>query len=90
MIREAQRLNARGLSWKRMDELGLEYRYLAKYLQGKMSREEMIKKLNTEIWHYARRQMTWFKRNKRIKWFAPQETENVKKTIETRHFKHFL
>ncbi len=68
MVNEAKRLHARGLSWKRMEELGLEYRYLAYFLQNKMTREEMVEKLVTEIWHYSRRQMTWFKRDKRIKW----------------------
>jgi tRNA dimethylallyltransferase len=51
-----------------MDELGLEYRYLAFYLQGKMTRREMVEKLATEIWRYSRRQMTWFKKDKRITW----------------------
>ncbi len=68
MIKEAERLHKNGLSWKRMDELGLEYRYLALYLQKKISLEEMRKKLETEIWRYAKRQMTWFKRDNRIQW----------------------
>ena len=33
MIAEAKKLHAQGLSWKRMDELGLEYKYLAKFLK---------------------------------------------------------
>ncbi|NQV88665.1 MAG: tRNA (adenosine(37)-N6)-dimethylallyltransferase MiaA [Parcubacteria group bacterium] len=68
MITEAKNLHQNRLSWKRMEELGLEYRYLALYLQNKMSKDEMIQKLETEIWHYSRRQMTWFKKDKRIKW----------------------
>jgi len=68
MVAEAQKLHSQGLSWKRMDELGLEYRYLAKFLKGEISKEEMIDKLKSEIWQYAKRQMTWFKRDKRIKW----------------------
>jgi tRNA dimethylallyltransferase len=79
MIKEARRLHRQGLSWKRMDELGLEYRYLARYLQKKMSKEEMVERLNTEIWHYARRQRLWWKRNKKIKWFDPA---NKKKILE--------
>lgn len=77
MIGEAKRLHAKGLSWKRMDELGLEYRYLALHLQGKLTRAQMTEILNTEIWHYAKRQMTWFKRDKRIKWFSPEETPKI-------------
>jgi tRNA dimethylallyltransferase len=44
-----------------MDDLGLEYRYIAKYLQEKISKEEMIENLKNEIWHYAKRQILWFK-----------------------------
>ncbi len=72
MISEARKLHSNGLSWKRMEELGLEYRYLAFYLQGKLTKEQMIEELNTEIWHYAKRQMTWFKRDGRIEWVTPQ------------------
>lgn len=73
MIGEAEKLHKNGLSWKRMNELGLEYRYLALYLQKKISLEEMRKKLETEIWRYAKRQMTWFKRDKRIRWLKSKE-----------------
>jgi tRNA dimethylallyltransferase len=81
MIDEGRRLHGKGLSWHRMDELGLEYRYLAKYLQEKMTGEEMIERLNTEIWHYARRQMTWFKRNKKIKWFGPADKKKIAERV---------
>jgi len=73
MIEEARELHKKGLTWKRMDELGLEYRYLALYLQKKMTLEEMKKKLATEIWHYAKRQMTWFRRDGRIRWVGPED-----------------
>ena len=72
-----------------MEELGLEYRYLAKFLQGKMTKKEMIEKLHTEIWRYAKRQKRWFKRNTDIKWFttsavegfSPTEHKKIKKEI---------
>ncbi len=85
MLREAEKLHANSVSWKRMDELGLEYRYLALYLQKKITKEEMITKLNTKIWHYAKRQMTWFKRDKNIKWFKPTNKKifsEVKKFLQ--------
>jgi len=82
MIAEARRLHRKGLSWKRMDELGLEYRYLAKYLQEKMSKEEMVERLNTEIWHYAKRQMTWFKRDKHIHWFEPKYKTKIYRMLK--------
>ncbi|MEI6304554.1 MAG: tRNA (adenosine(37)-N6)-dimethylallyltransferase MiaA [Candidatus Taylorbacteria bacterium] len=72
------------LSWKRMEALGLEYRYLARLLQNKISKEEMITKLNTEINRYAKRQMTWFKRNEAIHWFKPGQDDEILKFLRTR------
>jgi len=79
MINEAKKLHKQGLSWKRMEELGLEYRYLALYLQSKITKTEMIELLNTAIWQYAKRQWTWFKRDKRICWFDVSKKSNLKK-----------
>ena len=73
MLREIKNLHDSGVSWKRMNDLGLEYRYGALYLQGKLSKQEMIEKLNTEIWHYAKRQRTWFKRDKGTVWVDPRK-----------------
>jgi tRNA dimethylallyltransferase len=69
MVEEVLKLHASGVSWKRLHSLGLEYRYIALYLQNKLSKDEMLTKLETEINQYAKRQMTWFLRNKEIKWF---------------------
>jgi tRNA dimethylallyltransferase len=72
MIAEAKRLHnppaGGGLSYKRMEELGLEYRYMARLLQKKISKTEFETQLEQAIWQYAKRQRTWFKRNKEIKW----------------------
>jgi len=70
MIREVKKLNQQGLSWKRLFDLGLEYRYISFYLQKKLTKDEMTQKILTESWHYAKRQMTWFKRNKKIRWIS--------------------
>ena len=82
MVEEAMKLHANGLSWRRMHELGLEYRYLAQLLQGKISKLEFIEKLNTEIWHYARRQIQWFKRNQKIRWFTLTEKAKINVAIK--------
>ncbi len=50
----------RGVSWKRLEELGLEYRFVAQYIQGKITHQKMLDKIQTESEHYAKRQMTWF------------------------------
>lgn len=82
MFREAQNLHKKGLSWKRMQELGLEYRYMALYLTHKITKEEMLEQLTNEINHYAKRQTTWFKRDKTIAWFNPKEVKKIEKYIK--------
>ena len=81
MIEEVESLHEKGLSWERMEELGLEYRYVSRYLRNLMTKNEMIEKLNTEICRYAKRQRTWFKRDSRIKWFAPEETKKIESEV---------
>lgn len=73
MIEEAEKLHERGLSYERMRELGLEYSALADLLENKITKAEMIARLETEIWQYAKRQITWFKRDTEIKWFNPKD-----------------
>ncbi len=73
MLKEATLLHKKGLSWKRMESFGLEYRFMALHLQGKMSRKEMEERLILEIIHYAKRQMRWWKKNTKIKWIDPKQ-----------------
>ena len=61
MIEEVQKLRESGVSWERLDEMGLEYRYVSLYLRGEMAYEEMFRTLNTRIHQFAKRQDTWFR-----------------------------
>ncbi len=70
MIQEVQKLKKAGLSWKRLEGFGLEYCYVAQYLQGKITEKEMKEKIQKASEQYARRQMTWFKRDQRIHWIS--------------------
>lgn len=80
MIQEAIKLHKKGVTFKRMRELGLEYRYLADYLENKVSKNEMQKKLETEIWKYSKRQRQWFKRDKNINWHSAKD-KNIELSI---------
>lgn len=62
MIAEVQKLRTEGISWKRLESFGLEYKYVSLYLQKKISRLEMKERLEFEIRHYAKRQLTWLRR----------------------------
>jgi len=79
---EIKTLHKNGVSWKRLESFGLEYRYSAQYLQDKISKEEMIERIVTESYQYATRQMTWFKRNKSIHWIKYQEKNKATKLIQ--------
>jgi tRNA dimethylallyltransferase len=70
MVEEAITLHKKGLSYKRMEELGLEYRFLSQLLQHKISKEQFVAELQRAINKYAKRQMRWFKRNKDIHWVS--------------------
>jgi len=70
MIAEAKKLHASGLSYKRMGELGLEYRFLAAHLQGRLTKAQLEEGLGRAIARYAKRQMRWFKRNQDIRWVS--------------------
>ena len=67
MINEAKKLY-KTLPWKRLEEFGLEYRFVAQYLQDKITYQEMTDKIEIESIQYVKRQETWFKRDQRIKW----------------------
>jgi len=60
-----------------MEALGLEYRYLALYLQKQISKKELMDHIELGNVQYARRQMQWFKRDERIKWFEPTESKEI-------------
>lgn len=78
MLKEVKKLKASGLSWNKLESFGLEYKFCALLLQNKVSEQEMKALLFTAIRQYAKRQMTWWKRNPEIKWqsstaIIPQE-----------------
>lgn len=70
MINEVKKLHSpsNGLPWKRLEEFGLEYRFVAQYLQNKITYQEMVDNIQKESEHFVKRQETWFKRDRRIKW----------------------
>ena len=68
MIEEVKKLHANGVSYTWMEQAGLEYRWIARFLQGKVLEKEMRGKLYYDIIHYAKRQMTWLKKNPHIIW----------------------
>ncbi|MCF0207199.1 MAG: tRNA (adenosine(37)-N6)-dimethylallyltransferase MiaA [Bacteroidales bacterium] len=65
MIEEVERLVAQGVSYENLEYYGLEYKYVAWYLQGKINYEELFSQLNSAIHQFSKRQMTWFRKMER-------------------------
>ncbi|OGZ07764.1 MAG: tRNA (adenosine(37)-N6)-dimethylallyltransferase MiaA [Candidatus Lloydbacteria bacterium RIFCSPHIGHO2_02_FULL_50_13] len=83
MLNEVKGLRRRGVSWKQLEEFGLEYRFCSRHLEGKISKAEMLSHLEVAIRQYAKRQMTWFKKDKRIHWVTPAQKTKASRLIKT-------
>lgn len=81
LIEEVSRLHAQGLSWERLDSFGLEYRYIARYLQNELSKDKMISGLQIAIGQFAKRQTTWFRRMEKkgvkIEWLRGDDFDGL-------------
>ncbi|MBQ4425774.1 MAG: tRNA (adenosine(37)-N6)-dimethylallyltransferase MiaA [Lachnospiraceae bacterium] len=65
---EVKHLKDRGLTQKDLSMQGLGYRQLLDHLDGLCSREEAVARIKTETRHFAKRQLTWFRREKDVIW----------------------
>ncbi|OGD67688.1 tRNA (adenosine(37)-N6)-dimethylallyltransferase MiaA [Candidatus Campbellbacteria bacterium RIFOXYC2_FULL_35_25] len=81
IVAEAENLHKKGMTWKRMNEIGLAHKHIASYLKNKISKEEMIENSIKEEKKYAKRQKTWFKRDKRIIWVNLENHERIDKLV---------
>ena len=88
MIEEVRGLLDRGVSAQFLMKLGLEYKFITQYLTGEIPRrEDMVELLGTAIKQFAKRQMTWFRRDKDILWLdmtgdpARQATEEIERFL---------
>ena len=69
MIEEVQRLMDEGATTEFLLGLGLEYKFITQYLIGEIpDRQVMLDRLAIAIKQFAKRQMTWFRRNPEIVW----------------------
>ncbi len=57
------------------------YKELAPYFKGEASLDDCIEKLKLETRHYAKRQLTWFRRDDRINWIYPDECKDFDEIV---------
>ena len=81
LVKETEKIKKSGLTWKRIYELGFEYKYPAMFLRKKFhpaerGKDEMIERMIIENIRYAKRQMVWFKKYaKETKWIKTTKGE---------------
>ena len=83
MIKEVELLLKNGITHERLENLGLEYRFISHYLQNQFTLDEMTEKLNTAIHQFAKKQMTFFrnmeKNGIKIHWISEGD---IKKALD--------
>jgi tRNA dimethylallyltransferase len=78
MIEETRGLLARGVPRDWLRGLGLEYFWNIEFIEGAVTRDEYIKHLTTKTMQFAKRQRTWFKREKNTVFLIePNDFENA-------------
>jgi tRNA dimethylallyltransferase len=87
LVDEVRALHAAGASWERLERLGLEYRFTAEYIQGKIATlGEYTESLYTAICQFAKRQETWFRGMERkgvsIEWIDRGDRDDVAQAVK--------
>ena len=80
LVSEAKRVFNSELSFTSVKAIG--YKELFPYLKGELPLEECIEKLKQETRRYAKRQITWFKRDKEINWLYPDKADSLEQLFE--------
>ncbi len=82
MVQEVCDLLAAGVPHERLEALGLEYRFIARWLRGEYESEAyMVEHLKYAIHDFTRRQLTWFRHDKRIIWLDGDKDTLIQEAI---------
>lgn len=86
MVKEVEDLLNEGCSEEFLMKLGLEYRYLTRYIKGELPYDQMVLELGNAIKKFAKRQVTWFKKDQDIHWLNMQENPLEEATLLIQNF----
>lgn len=82
LLKEVETLRKMGMKAEYTSMQAIGYKELFEYFEGNCTLEEAKEKIKQESRHYAKRQMTWLKRNKKINWLILQKDYNLNKICE--------
>ena len=84
LVEEVQALKKRGCTRDMVSMQGLGYKEILEYLDGGCTLEDAVYKLKRDTRHFAKRQITWFKREKNVIWIDKKECNyDEKKILDT-------
>jgi tRNA dimethylallyltransferase len=87
LVREVREQLECGVTHERLDALGLEYRFVSRWLRGEFASEEaMVQRLKYASHDFTRRQLSWFRRDKRIVWLEGGEQLLPQAVVALRSF----
>lgn len=85
MIDEVKALIQKGVSYEKLQNFGLEYKFISLHLIGKLNYNDMFQKLNSSIHTFAKKQMTWFRKMEKegveINWFRPDQYDEIENFV---------
>lgn len=81
LVDEVKNLLDEGLDKNSQSLKAIGYKEVISYLDGEIDFDEMVDLIKKNSRHYAKRQLTWFRRDKRIKWFD-RESDTILSDIE--------
>lgn len=77
LLKEIEKLLQQKYSWTLGSMNGIGYRQFKGYFEGTESLENAVARFKADTWQYARRQLTWFRRDQRIRWVKTLEEAQV-------------
>jgi len=81
LVDEVRGLLDRGYSEKLKPLQSLGYKQVIEFIRGRCEWNQTLNLINRDTWHYSKRQQTWFSADKTINWFAPEQGDDIWKTV---------
>jgi len=82
LLAEIKKLKSMGIGRETTAMQAIGYKELLEYLGGNLSLDEAVEKIKQESRRYAKRQMTWFRRNDKINWVDIENPDEMRKIFE--------
>ncbi len=82
LVKETQKLLKQKYGWNLPSMSSIGYKQIGAYLNETMTLEAAVESIKQDTHRYAKRQITWFKRDKRIQWVDPDEVKNVRGLVQ--------